>query len=294
MQVIRSETMGMCFGVRDALTILDGIAEPSQVTIHGDLVHNEVILHQLDARGFRRTREAQREAIPETDTVLVTAHGISDTERSRLLDAGKILVDTTCPLVSRAHRAARALHDQGYHLVVIGKPGHVEVRGLVGDLEHYDIVATPAEARSIESKKIGIVCQTTIPPRKAKAVRDAIEASNPEAEVRFVDTVCRPTKLHQRSLDLMLNQVDVVVVVGGKTSNNTRELAETCRARGLTAFQVQAAEDLQPRWFEGVEIVGLTAGTSTLDETIDEVHEALIAIGVDRARSRSFQDSIVA
>jgi 4-hydroxy-3-methylbut-2-enyl diphosphate reductase len=192
-----------------------------------------------------------------------------------------VLVDTTCPLVSRAHRAAVALHEQGYHVVVIGKPGHVEVRGLVGDLERFDVVGSPDDARAIASKRIGIVCQTTVPPYKANSIRRAIESMNPRAEIRFVDTVCRPTKQHQKSVDELLDQVDVVVVVGGKNSNNTRELAETCRSRGLVAFQVQGADDLQEEWFDGVDTVGLTAGTSTLDETIDEVHEALVLMGVD-------------
>ena len=281
MRVIRSDVMGMCFGVRDALAILDGIDDPRNVTIHGELVHNQVVLHQLGAMGFRQSDERARAAIPATSSVLITAHGVSDAERSRLEDAGKALIDTTCPLVARAHRAARALHDQGYHVVVIGKPGHVEVRGLVGDLKHVDVVAGPGDARRIDAAKIGIVCQTTMPPRKAAVVREAIEARNPHAEVRFVDTVCRPTKEHQRALDRLLEQVDAVVVVGGKNSNNTRELAETCRARGVRAYHVQDADDLEPGWFTGLEVVGLTAGTSTLDETIDVVHERLMELAED-------------
>ena len=281
MRVIRSDVMGMCFGVRDALAILDGIDDPRGVTIHGDLVHNQVVLHQLGARGFRQSDERGRGAIPTTSTVLITAHGVSDAERSRLEQSGKIVIDTTCPLVTRAHRAAKALHDQGYHVVVIGKPGHVEVRGLVGDLEHVDVVASVDDARCIKATKIGVVCQTTMPPRKAMAVRQAIEAKNPHAEVRFVDTVCRPTKEHQRALDRLLEQVDAVVVVGGKNSNNTRELAETCRARGVRAYHVQEPDELEPAWFAGLEVVGLTAGTSTLDETIDEVHERLMELAED-------------
>jgi 4-hydroxy-3-methylbut-2-en-1-yl diphosphate reductase len=276
MRVIRSDVMGMCFGVRDALAILDKIDDARSVTIHGELVHNEIVLHQLGARGFHQTGERGRGAIPDAETVLITAHGVSNAERSRLEAAGKTLIDTTCPLVARAHRAATALRDQGYHVVVIGKPGHVEVRGLVGDLDRYDVVSSPEDAHRIDASRIGIVCQTTMPPPKARAIREAIEAANPDAEVRFVDTVCRPTKEHQRALDRLIEQVDAVVVVGGKNSNNTRELAETCRARGVPAFHVQRATDLDPSWFAGLEVVGLTAGTSTLDDTIDEVHERLI------------------
>ena len=276
MRVIRSDVMGMCFGVRDALAIIDGVERPESVTIHGELVHNEVVLHQLGSRGFQQTSEASRTAIPQTPDVLVTAHGISDAERARLEAAGKRLVDTTCPLVTRVHRAARALEDSGHHVLVLGKPGHVEVRGIVEDLAHYDVVASPEDARRYESSKLGIVCQTTLPPRKADAIREAIEAANPGAHVRFVDTVCRPTKEHQKALDGLLKVAEVVVVVGGANSNNTRELAATCRSRGIPAHHVQGPDDLDPSWFRGVEAVGLTAGTSTLDATIDDVHEALI------------------
>ncbi len=284
MRIVRSDVMGMCFGVRDALTILDGIDEPETVTIHGELVHNREVLVQLDSRGFKQSSEADRQRLPESPTVLITAHGISDTERARLETAGKTLVDTTCPLVTRVHRAARALHDQGYHVLVIGKPGHVEVRGIVEDLERFDVVASPADARTFSAKRLGIVCQTTTPPDRSRAVRMAIEAQNPDAEIRFVDTVCRPTKEHQKALDRLLLRVEAVVVVGGRNSNNTRELAETCRSRGVPAYHIQDASELDPRWFRGVEVVGLTAGTSTLDCTINEVHRALESLDVRAQR----------
>ncbi len=286
MRILRSEIMGMCFGVRDALKILDEIEEPKGVTIHGELVHNEVVLYQLGARGFRQVGERERSALPVTETVLVTAHGISDLERGRLQAAGKNLVDTTCPLVTRVHRAAQALHGQGYHVLVIGKPGHVEVRGIVEDLERFDVVGRPEDARDFGRNRLGIVCQTTTPPRKARAIREAIETKNPNAEIRYVDTVCRPTKEHQRSLDRLLEMVDAVVVVGGANSNNTRELASTCRSRGVPAYHVQGPEDLDPSWFDGVEVVGLTAGTSTLDETIDAVHHALVEMSLVRPAAR--------
>lgn len=279
MQIIRSDVLGMCFGVRDALAILDRIEQPSGVAIHGELVHNEVVLHGLQARGFPQSGERDRSAIPEAPTVLITAHGISRAERSRLEAAGKRLVDTTCPLVERVHRAAIALRDKGYHVVVIGKPGHVEVRGIVEDLPLHSVVARPEDARRIDSDRIGIVCQTTMPPAKAQPIREAIEAANPRAQVRFVDTICRPTKDHQAALDRLVARVRAVVVVGGRNSNNTRELAETCRARGVPAYHVQGAADLDPEWFDGIDTVGLTAGTSTLDATIEEVHRALVAIG---------------
>lgn len=280
MEVIRAEVLGMCFGVKDALAVIDAIERPGRVTIHGELVHNPAVLDRLDARGFRRESEAGRDgATPTTPEVLVTAHGISDAERSRLEDAGKRLIDTTCPLVERVHRAARALEEQGYHVLVLGKRGHVEVRGLTGDLRSFDVLETPSDARRFDARRLGLVCQTTMPPRAAEAIRRAVVRHNPGAEeVRFVDTVCRPTKLRQRALADLLGRVEAVVVVGGRNSNNTRELVALCAERGVAARHVEGPGDLDPAWFAGLSVVGLTAGTSTLDETIDAVHDALLRL----------------
>ena len=275
MRVIRAEVMGMCFGVRDALKVIAEIGSPAAVTIHGELVHNEAVLSRLEARGFAMASEVDRRRLPETPVVLITAHGVSDRERGRLEAAGKRLVDTTCPLVTRVHQAALALRDEGFYIIVIGKRGHVEVRGIVEDLTRFDVVESEDEVGAYSHPRIGIVCQTTVPSRTVARVREAVAARNPDAEIKFVDTVCLPTKEHQRALDRLLGQVEAMVVVGGRNSNNTRELAALCRERGVPALHVQDVTDLDPEWFHGFETVGLTAGTSTLDTTIDAVHQAL-------------------
>lgn len=275
MNVIRAEVMGMCFGVRDALEVIAGLTEPSSVTIHGQLVHNETVLTRLGSRGFSMTDEDDRRETPATPDVLITAHGVSDRERARLTSAGKNLIDTTCPLVTRVHRAARDLHDEGYFVLVIGRRGHVEVRGVVEDLERFAVIESAEEVTRYEAGRLGVVCQTTAPSRLVARVREAIDLRNPGAEVRFVDTVCHPTKDHQRSLERLLGRVDAVVVVGGRNSNNTKELVALCRERGRPVVHVQSAAELDPAWFLGYENVGLTAGTSTLDVTIDDVSDAL-------------------
>jgi 4-hydroxy-3-methylbut-2-enyl diphosphate reductase len=279
MKVIRADVMGMCFGVRDALQIIAGINEPGAVTIHGELVHNEAVLVQLGARGFRMVGETKRDQVPQTATVLITAHGVSDRERRRLEEAGKELVDTTCPLVARAHAAARKLHEAGCHVLVIGRPGHVEVQGVVEDLDSYDILQSVDDVRRYPFRRLGIMCQTTATARQVQEIRAAVAARNPHADIRFIDTVCQPTKAHQQALEDLLDQVEAVVVVGGQNSNNTRQLAARCRERGVPAFHVQSAADLRPGWLAGIETVGLTAGTSTLDETIEDVYQALLRLG---------------
>jgi 4-hydroxy-3-methylbut-2-enyl diphosphate reductase len=275
MRVIRADVLGMCFGVRDALAIMKRVDRPEDVTIHGELVHNPIVLNQLERRGFRTSSESNRASMTETPVVLITAHGVSDLERGRLESAGKRLIDTTCPLVVRAHRAAVTLRDDGYHVLLIGRKGHVEVRGIVEDLPSVDIIESEADIVTYPHNRLGIVCQTTTPERLVKSVRQAIEDLNPQAEIRFIDTVCLPTKDHQSSLERLLDRVEAMVVVGGRNSNNTRELVALCLEREIPTVHVQAASELDPIWFAAYETVGLTAGTSTLDSTIEEVERAL-------------------
>jgi 4-hydroxy-3-methylbut-2-enyl diphosphate reductase len=283
--------MGLCFGVRDALEAVEGIDEPETVTIHGQLVHNEIVQGRLAARGFAtRDEEGRCATSPETPAVLITAHGISDRERRRLEADGKQLIDTTCPLVTRVHQEARRLQADGYRVLVIGRRGHVEVEGIVGDLDDPIVIESPEEVANFPHRRLGIVCQTTTAEERAARIRAAIAARNPDAEIKFVDTVCLPTKEHQRALERLLDRVDAVVVVGGANSNNTRELAARCRDRGKPALHVQSAGELDPAWFQNFATVGLTAGTSTLPETIEEVHRALVWIGKRAMESRMLAD----
>jgi 4-hydroxy-3-methylbut-2-enyl diphosphate reductase len=275
MRVILADVLGMCFGVRDALAAMEHIDAPDAVTIHGELVHNEQVLDRLRTRGFHMVPEDRRVSLPTTDTVLITAHGVSQKERRRLEEAGKRLIDTTCPLVERAHQAAQKLKHAGRHVIVIGKPGHVEVRGVVEDLDSYDIVQNVDEVRRYPHPRLGVMCQTTTPAALAEQILGAIRGRNPDADTQFIDTICHPTKDHQRALEDLLDRVEVVVVVGGRNSNNTKELARRCRDRGVPAYHVQDAAELHPEWFMGVGTVGLTAGTSTLEETVRRVERWL-------------------
>jgi 4-hydroxy-3-methylbut-2-enyl diphosphate reductase len=275
MRVLRASSLGMCFGVRDALQLMEGVPDPRAVTIHGELVHNEEIQTQLARRGFHLTPEHDRGELPATPLVVITAHGVSEKERRRLREAGKELLDTTCPLVRRVHDAAQNLQRLGYFIVVIGRRGHVEVEGIVGDLDRYAVVQNAGEARRFEADRLGVVCQSTTPPAEALEVLAALEAANRGKEIRYVDTICRPTRERQQAVLALLGRVEALVVVGGKHSNNTRQLARLAESRGVPVLQVQTAEDLDPAWLASFEVVGLTAGTSTPDPVIESVYQAL-------------------
>lgn len=282
MNIIRARAMGMCFGVKDALDAVEALANPDEVSIHGELVHNEVALARIRARGVTMTGEEEREQLSDRPRLLISAHGISDPERDRLLAAGKQLIDTTCPLVMKVHKAAIELHKAGYHVLVIGQARHVEVRGITGSLpDNYTVVEHPDEVQTWPYPRLGVICQSTTAPRKSEIMLEEIRLKNPGADIRHINTICRPTRLRQEAVDELLNQVEALVVVGGQNSNNTREQARLAETRGLPAIHVQTADQLDTQWFRPFRVVGLSAGTSTLDSTIEEVYQRMLAISAE-------------
>jgi 4-hydroxy-3-methylbut-2-enyl diphosphate reductase len=284
--ILRAEAMGMCFGVRDALERAREQADPERIAIHGELVHNETVLSELRGRGYTMVSETGREELPHAPKVMITAHGVSDAERGRLERAGKELIDTTCPLVRRVHRDAQRLARDGRLVVVIGKPDHVEVRGIVGDLERCDVVAKPEEARRYTDARIGVICQTTTAPAQADRVLEEIRRRNPHADIKYVATMCRPTLDRQAALEKLIGRVDGLVVVGGQRSNNTRRLAERARERGVPAIHVWSPDQIEGSWLDGKRTVGLTAGTSTPDVLIEAIEQRLREL-VPRSRTES-------
>lgn len=282
MKIIRATDMGMCFGVRDALQIAKEIDVPSEVTVYGELVHNPEVNRQLSRAGFHQSSETQRNETVPTPLVMITAHGVSNAARSRLHASGKTLVDTTCPLVRRVHDAVTELKQEGRHILLIGKAGHVEVQGIIEDLDHCDVIGSERDVATYASPSLGVACQTTTPPDLVAKIVAKIRLLNPESDIRFVDTVCRPTKLRQQAMTELLQRVDAVVVVGGHNSNNTRRLLNLCLDHGTRAVHVERASELSADWFDGVQVAGLTAGTSTLDETIDEVQSVMESIAMNR------------
>ncbi len=275
MQVRLAEHLGMCFGVRDAIDLALDLTSQGPLTILGDLVHNPDVVAQIDAAGAVRV---QRPEDIGTPSVLLTAHGVADRVRLELRQRGLAVHDATCPLVIRAHRALARLAAEGRHVVVIGQPKHVEVRGLVGDFDEYTIVQNEADldhlAERIERQpdlRLGVVAQTTQPLERVQELIEAMRRRLPNTDIRFIDTVCQPTKDRQQALRDLAAETDVVIVVGGPESNNSRKLVELARSLGRPAYLVTSAEELRPEWFINCSLVGLTAGTSTPDAIIGEV-----------------------
>jgi 4-hydroxy-3-methylbut-2-enyl diphosphate reductase len=203
---------------------------------------------------------------------MITAHGTSERTLARTRALGLTVVEATCPLVRVAHRAVAALARDGYHVVIVGQRNHVEVRGLTEDLDDVDVVLNDEDVLALEEHpRIGIAAQTTQPLERVRHVVALIRQRFPLSAVRVLDTVCKPTKDRQSAAIALARQADVVIVIGGRASNNTRELVQTCARYCPRVHHVQTDADVQPEWLEGALVVGLTAGTSTPDDVIDRV-----------------------
>jgi 4-hydroxy-3-methylbut-2-enyl diphosphate reductase len=282
MKILLAEHFGTCFGVRDAIAQAEELATAGPLTVLGELVHNPVVRERLRAQGVR---EASLDS-PDADSrrVMITAHGTSDRNRQKWRSAGYDVVDGTCPLVRHAHEHLKRLVAAGYFPVVIGQPGHVEVRGLTEDFPEAHVLEIEGDVSKLPGRdRYGVISQTTQPIERVRLLVEAIRKLNPDAEVHFVDTVCKPTKDRQAALQRLIAQADSIVVVGGRESNNTRQLVATCHASGRRAIHIERPEELNAEDFANVETVGLTAGTSTVLETIEAVFRRLQEFSSDRS-----------
>jgi 4-hydroxy-3-methylbut-2-en-1-yl diphosphate reductase len=281
MQVIRADHLGMCFGVRDAIELALDRADVAPLTILGDLVHNTAVLAELRAKGIGTAADVTQVT---TKTIMVSAHGASERALASARARGLDVVEATCPLVHVGHRAIKALLRDGYHPVIIGLRTHVEVRGLIEDLDDFDVVLDEDDVQQLrERPRIGVAAQTTQPIERVRHLVELIRRRFPRSVVRFIDTVCQPTKQRQTAAVDLARKCDVVIVIGGANSNNTRELVTTCRRYCSHVHHIQTESELRVEWFSAAHTVGITAGTSTPDPVIDRIDQRIRQLGAEQA-----------
>jgi 4-hydroxy-3-methylbut-2-enyl diphosphate reductase len=276
MNILRASHLGMCFGVRDAISLAQREAAAGPLTVLGDLVHNESVLDRLRKQGVQVERRAEALATP---TVMITAHGASNKRLDEVHRRGHRVIEATCPLVRFAHERVAELAQAGFHPVIIGQRNHVEVRGLTEDLDAFDVILEEADIEALQPRdRFGVAAQTTQPIARVQHLLALLRQRFPNSEIRFADTVCLPTKRRQQAAEEIAAKSDVVVVIGGAHSNNTRELVRTCGKTCARVHHVQTAADLRPEWFRPEDTVGITAGTSTPDDIINDVENWLRAL----------------
>ena len=275
MRVTVAKALGTCFGVQDAIELAMDESFRGNLTIIGELVHNPQVVNRLKENGVRMVKSLDNSI--KTSNVMITAHGAPASLRSEAESMGFKVFDATCPLVLRVHKAISGFVRKGLHPVVIGQIDHVEVKGITGDLEEYTVVGDESEIDKLIGKtKMGIVSQSTQPIDKVKRLVKLIRVAYPEAEVDFEDTVCKPTKDRQVAVRELAQEVDLMVVIGGYNSSNTKKLKLVCDEMGVEAHHIDRASQLRPEIFVGHRHVGITAGTSTPFEVISEIYHAII------------------
>jgi (E)-4-hydroxy-3-methyl-but-2-enyl pyrophosphate reductase len=277
MRVKRAAKYGFCSGVRIAdLKVKRFAAKGGRGAILGQVVHNERVVEEMEQLGVRTVNEI---AAVQEPTIVFSAHGVPPSFHDAARDRGLDILDTTCKFVYDIHREAKKALENGYHLVFIGDPKHREVIGYTNDLDpaRYHIVSKIEEAETIDWSsfdKIMVFYQTTL---NADDFEDVVRVIERRAErVERGDTICYATKENQDAARVLARdpEVDVIIVIGGKKSANTKHLWEICR-EVKPAYLIQGAEDIDGTWLAGARVVGLTAGSSTPDYVIDEVEQRL-------------------
>lgn len=275
MKVVLAENAGACYGVQRALDMAhDAAAGQGPVFTLGQLIHNPGVVADLEAIGVHVA--AAPEDVAE-GTVVVRSHGVTPDVYERLSARNLTVVDATCPHVTRAQKAAADLANDGCRVLVVGEKGHPEVEGLRAWAKRagtkVDVVLAPEDVPADLRAPIGIVVQTTQRRENLDAVVEAVRAQGIEPVVK--KTICSATRLRQDAAAKLAGEVDAMVVIGGRNSSNTTRLAEICEATCPRAFHIESAGEIDPAWFEGCEVVGVTAGASTPENQISAVVERL-------------------
>ena len=286
MKVSLASALGTCFGVQDAIDLALTPEFGADLTIVGQLVHNPQVNESLKKNGVSLVNDIDAIDQIKTKKVMITAHGAAQKTKDKLEGAGFTVYDASCPLVMRVHKTVQSMVTKGYFPVVIGQQDHVEVKGIVGDLKEYLVISGESDIEKIEKagkRKLGIVSQTTLQVEKVEHLVSKIRGMDYVDEVYFVNTICQPTRDRQVAVRDLAGQVDLMIVIGGYNSSNTKKLVQVCDEKDIEAHHIETFSQLEKNWFYKKNHVGITAGTSTPEYVITEVHEAIkkIALEID-------------
>jgi len=274
MDIIIAENAGFCFGVKRALELAARAAEDDSRPVHtlGALIHNPQEVARLEAQGVHRAESL--EEVP-SGAMILSAHGVDPAMEAEAKARGLEVIDATCPFVRRAQDHIRTLAAGGYSVVILGDPAHREVTGLAAHAQgKATIVTSAAEAAALPfGGKCGLVVQTTQRPETLREVVGVLAEQS--RELRVFNTICEATVKRQESAQDLAQQVEVMIVVGGRISANTARLREICEATGTSTHHIETAAELDADWLSGVQRVGVTAGASTPDWVVAEVEARL-------------------
>jgi len=275
-----AESRGFCFGVEDAVEMAEAAVKQhgqNRVVALGPVVHNKQVVGRLEHQGLDQSGDL--ETVDSSKIVLLRAHGVAPSTYQRIAERGLQVVDATCVLVKKAQDAVRQLHEEGYHVVLIGDPNHPEVKGVVGYAPNVTVVdeGTDLDAALPFRERLGIVAQTThAPEHVAEMVAEILK--RPYKEVKIINTLCLEVVHRQEAAVALAKEVDVMFVLGGLHSANTRELARLCQEAGCETYHFETVAEFEPSMVMDKKIAGVTAGASTPEWSVTELVQRLKAL----------------
>ena len=269
MKILVAKDAGYCFGVRDAVKLAKKSGtDYKEVYMLGDIVHNEQVVSDLSKKGSKVVKNLDE--IPKDKPVLFRAHG-TDPETWKAAQKKKLnIIDATCPLVTEIHEEIKSLEEEGRRTIIIGDHNHDEVVGIASQVNNAIIISSPEEARSLKKmKKAGVVTQSTQMIENVQEILTVL--SEKVYDLRFVNTICYPTRRNHEQIKKLADICDLMVVIGSYTSANSKRLTQLSMARNENSFQVTCADEVKKSWFTNIGSVGISAGASTPDDLIADV-----------------------
>ena len=276
MKVIVAEKYGFCAGVRNAISTAEKVlAEKGRVYSLGPIIHNPGVVERLAKKGLVTVDDVEQ--IPAGATVLIRSHGAGSQEMAHLKEKYADIVDATCVLVKRMQQIAMQMEEQGYKVVIVGDQNHPEVRAVVGCTKGAVVVGNESDISTIGSGRLGIVCQTTQSPEFFSEMLSAIAKAGFD-EMKVINTLCKEAIKRQQAAVELCMKVDIMFVLGGRESANTRKLAELCKKYNNKTFHLQNWDEFDKKLVFGSRTAGVTAGASTPQWIIDDFVEHLEAV----------------
>ena len=269
MKILVAKDAGYCFGVRDAVNLAKKSGDDFQeVYMLGDIVHNETVVDDLNKRGSKVVESLND--IPQDKPVLFRAHG-TDPETWKKAQKKKLnIIDATCPLVTEIHEEIKELESENRKTIIIGDHNHDEVVGIASQVKDPIIISCVDEAKELRKmKRAGVVSQSTQMIENVQKILNVL--SEKVYDLRFVNTICFPTRRNHEQIKKLSNICDLMIVIGSFTSANSKRLTQLSLERNKNSFQVTCADDINASWFDGIESVGISAGASTPDNLIEDV-----------------------
>lgn len=280
MKILVAKTAGFCFGVKRAVNIAFQVAKEKRKGVYtlGPIIHNPQVVEMLKEKGIVPIEDNIKEKKKkDIKALIIRTHGIPLHLSKEISSIGCDIIDATCPFVKKAQYYAKLLTKEGYQVVILGEKKHPEVKGLMSYAGKNPVVVDGETPLPRLKSRVGIVVQTTQPLEALKKfLSDAIEHAS---EIKVYNTICNSTALRLKETQEMARKVDVMVVVGGKNSANTTQLARLCRSLSVPTYHIETSSEIEEEVFKSVKTVGITAGASTPEWIIKEVVERIREIG---------------